>query len=73
MYGPLAMGTTGIESWDDAEITIEQDLSNVIPNRPQTREGTHGNRYTLTIGERTFVPDYMLDKNHTHYLRIGSK
>ena len=72
MYGPLAMGTTGIDNWADATITLDSDLANVTANRPTTESGTHGNLYTLTVGERTFIPDYALDRNQTHYLRIAT-
>ena len=71
MYGPLAMGTTGIDNWADATVTLDSDLGNVTANRPTTESGTHGNLYTLTVGERTFIPDYALDRNQTHYLRIA--
>lgn len=73
MYGPLAMGTTGIDNWDDATITIASDLSNITANRPSKEGGTHGNLYTLTLGDCTFMPDYALDRNQTHYLRITHK
>lgn len=72
MYGPLAMGTTGIDNWNEATITLDSDLGNVSANRPTSEQGTHGNLYTLTVGERTFVPDYALDRNQTHYLRIAT-
>lgn len=72
MYGPLAMGTTGITSWADATVTLDSDLANVTANRPTAESGTHGNLYTLTLDGRTFVPDYALDRNQTHYLRIAT-
>jgi hypothetical protein len=65
------MGTTGIDNWADATLTLDSDLGNVTANRPTTETGTHGNLYTLTLGERTFIPDYALDRNQTHYLRIA--
>ena len=71
MYGPLAMGTTGIESWDEATISIASDMGNIIANRPTEESGTYGNMYTLTVDGRTFLPDYALDNNQTHYLRIA--
>ena len=71
MYGPLAMGTTGITNWSDATIALKSDLSDVIAHSPTTDTGTHGNLYTLTVGDRTFIPDYALDSNQTHYLRIA--
>lgn len=72
MYGPLAMGTTGIDNWTDATVTLSSDLENVTANRPTAESGTHGNLYTLTVDGRTFLPDYALDRNQTHYLRIAS-
>lgn len=70
MYGPLAMAATGIEHWKDGDICIDSQLKAVKANAPTQEEGTHGNLYTLTLGDRTFVPDYYADRNSTHYLRI---
>lgn len=71
MYGPLAMGTTGIADWSDATVTIASDLSNIIAHRPTADNGTHGTMYTLTANGHTFLPDYALDRDQTHYLRIA--
>lgn len=73
MYGPLAMGTTNIDNWNDATITIDSDLNSIIANRPTNESGTHGNLYTLTVGGYTFLPDYALNQNLTHYLRIATE
>lgn len=70
MYGPLAMGTTGIDNWDDATFILDSDLGNITANRPTAESGTYGNMYTLTVNDKTFFPDYALDRNQTHYLRI---
>ena len=70
MYGPLAMTTTNINHWMDASLWLNTDLSDIKVNAPTTDEGTHGNLYTLTCAEHTFVPDYYADRNSTHYLRI---
>ncbi len=72
MYGPLAMGTTSINTWDDATLAIDSHLTNIIAHHPTTESGTHGNLYTLTIDGHTFLPDYALDQNQTHYLRIAT-
>jgi hypothetical protein len=72
MYGPLAMGTTGISNWNEATITLNNNFENVTVNRPTTESRTHGNLYTLIIGNNTFLPDYALDQNQTHYLRIAT-
>ncbi len=70
MYGPLAMATTGITNWMESNIYINSHLKKVKTNDPTAEEGTHGNLYTLTLGDLTFVPDYYADRNSTHYLRI---
>jgi len=70
MYGPLAMTTTGIDHWKEGDIYVDSRLNTLKANAPTTEEGTHGNLYTLTLGDRTFVPDYYADRNSTHYLRI---
>ena len=70
MYGPLAMATTGITNWTESNIYINSHLERIKANGPTTEEGTHGNLYTLTLGDLTFVPDYYADRNSTHYLRI---
>ena len=72
MYGPLAMGTTGVDNWDEATITLDSNLENITANHPTTESGTHGNLYTLTLDDNTFLPDYALDHNQTHYLRIAT-
>ena len=71
MYGPLVMGTTGIDNWDDATVTLDDNLANVIAIPPTTEDGAYGNLYTLTLDDHTFIPDYALDCNQTHYLRIA--
>lgn len=70
MYGPLAMATTGIANWMESNIYINSHLERIKANGPTSEEGTHGNLYTLTLGDLTFVPDYYADRNSTHYLRI---
>ncbi len=70
MYGPLAMTTTGITNWTESNIYINSRLKGIKANGPTAEEGTHGNLYTLTLGDLTFVPDYYADRNSTHYLRI---
>ena len=70
MYGPLAMATTGVTNWMESNIYISSDLKGIKTNGPTTEDGTYGNLYTLTLDDRTFVPDYYADRNSTHYLRI---
>ena len=70
MYGPLAMSTTGIEHWTEGDFFIDSHLNNIKANAPTPEDGPHGNLYTLTLGDHTFVPDYYADRNSTHYLRI---
>jgi len=72
MYGPLAMTATGVNSWDEAILTIDSSLETIITNAPGGGStGTDGNLYTLTVGEKTFEPDYYRDEHSTHYFRIA--
>ena len=70
MYGPLAMATTGIDDYLQGEVSVDSHLNRIKANTPTSEEGIHGNLYTLTLDDRTFVPDYYADRNSTHYLRI---
>ncbi len=71
MYGPLAMTASGIDNWEEALLTIDSYLDNVLLNGPDGgTTGTDGNLYSLTVGNRTFVPDYYSDEHATHYFRI---
>jgi len=70
MYGPLAMTATGVEKREEAALTIDSYLNNIIANGSDGSKGTNGNLYTLSVGDKTFEPDYYRDKNSTHYFRI---
>ena len=71
MYGPLAMTATGVNSWDEATLTVDSYLESILLNGPSGGStGTNGNLYTLTVGRKTFEPDYFRDENSTHYFRI---
>lgn len=72
MYGPLAMTATGVNSWEDATLTLDSHLESIMLNGPSGGStGTNGNLYTLTVGDRTFEPDYYREENSTHYFRIN--
>ncbi|MBQ7811561.1 MAG: glycoside hydrolase family 127 protein [Bacteroidales bacterium] len=71
MYGPLAMSTDAVRSWDDAQLNLDSDLECVIGNGATAGTGTDGNIYTLTVGDMTFYPDYYLCEHSTRYLRIN--
>lgn len=72
MYGPFAMATTGVSSWEDAIIDIESDLNNVEAKEAQTcDDGTDANLYTLVLKGKEFTPDYYQHNNITHYFRIN--
>ncbi|MCH5176564.1 MAG: glycoside hydrolase family 127 protein, partial [Prevotellaceae bacterium] len=64
MYGPLAMATTGIRQWNEAEFDLNADLSDIAV-------GNTANLHTLTFGNHTFIPDYAADRHTTHYLRLN--
>lgn len=70
MYGPLAMGTTGIEHWKQATLKVDSYLDDIHMNGATDEDGTNGNIYTLTVGDKLFKPDYVLNEHSTHYLRI---
>ena len=71
MYGPLAMSTDAVRSWDDALLNLDSSLECVQANAPTAEAGTDGNIYTLTVGDMTFYPDYYLCEHSTRYLRIN--
>ena len=71
MYGPLAMSTDAVRSWDDALLNLDSKLECVQANAPTAETGTDGNIYTLTVGDMTFYPDYYLCEHSTRYLRIN--
>ena len=71
MYGPLAMTASGVNNWNEAILTIDSYLDNVILNGASAAStGTNGNLYTLTVGDHTFVPDYYSDAHSAHYFRL---
>ena len=72
MYGPLAMTANGITNWNEATITVNPSLEDILLNGPSGgTTGADGNLYTLTHGDRTFQPDYYRNTNSTHYFRIN--
>ncbi len=71
MYGPLAMATDGVRSWDDAQLNLDSALECVTANAPTAETGTDGNIYTLTVDGKTFYPDYYLCEHMTKYFRIN--
>ena len=71
MYGPLVMASPDITSWDQAEFTLDPDLKEIVLNGHTADGGTMGNVYTLTLGGKTFYPDYYLTDPATHYLRLN--
>ena len=71
MYGPLVMVTQGIENWEEAEVDICSDWSDVQLLGAQPGEGSDANVYSLSFVGRKFWPDYYIDRNSTHYLRMN--
>ena len=71
MYGPLVMATPDITVWDQAEFELDPDLGDIVLQGHTDDEGTMGNVYTLTLGDKTFYPDYYLTEHATHYLRLN--
>ena len=70
MYGPLAMTTTEVKSWSEADFTINSNLSDIQLNGATDDSGYNGNVYTLSLNGKKFVPDYYNVDHSTHYLRL---
>ena len=71
MYGPLVMATPDVTVWEQAEFTLDADLKDIVLKGTSGGEGTDGNVYSLTLGDKTFYPDYYLTGHSTHYLRLN--
>ena len=71
MYGPLVMATTGIDSWQQADVTLSTDLADVRLNGAKAGTGADANLYTLSFAGHDFVPDYAANRHVTHYLRLS--
>ncbi len=72
MYGPLAMTSTGVNDWEEATLTVDSYLESITLNGSSGGStGSNGNLYTLTVGGKTFEPDYYRGENSTHYFRIN--
>ena len=71
MYGPLVMATPDITVWEQAEFTLDSDLKDIVLKGTTGDDGTNGNVYTLTLGDKTFYPDYYMTDHSTHYLRLN--
>ncbi len=71
MYGPLVMATPDITVWEQAEFTLDPDLKDIVLKGTSGGEGTDGNVYSLTLGDKTFYPDYYITGHSTHYLRLN--
>ena len=66
MYGPLVMASPDITSWDQAEFSLDPELTGIVANGA----GEDG-VYSLTLDGKTFYPDYYLTDHGTHYLRLN--
>ena len=65
------MATPDITVWEQAEFTLDADLKDIVLKGTTGGEGTNGNVYSLTLGDKTFYPDYYLTGHSTHYLRLN--
>jgi len=71
MYGPLAMATPDVKSWDEANFDIQSNLSNIELLGATSDKGKNGNLYSLRLEGKTFTPDYYQTGHSTHYLRLN--
>ncbi len=70
MYGPMAMATSDIENWSEAEVRLSGDLHEIQKMGVTGDDGTSGGLYTVILDGKTFHPDYWHTGYSTHYLRI---
>jgi len=71
MYGPLVMASPDITVWEQAEFEVGSDLRDIVLHGASEGDGRDGHVYTLTLGDKTFYPDYYLTGHSTHYLRLN--
>ena len=71
MYGPLVMATPDITVWEQAQFDLSPDLREITLHGATADGGTCGNLYSLTLGDKTFWPDYSITDHATHYLRLN--
>ena len=71
MYGPLVMASPDITDWAQAVFDLHPDLREIVLNGHTSDAGTDGHVYTLTLGGKTFYPDYYLTDHSTRYLRLN--
>ena len=67
MAGPMVMATTGISSWDEATLTLSEQLAEV-PLRLTPSDAAAP--LSLTVAQHTFIPDYMANEHATRYFRL---
>lgn len=75
MYGPLAMATSDIKEWKDADIDLSSTLTEIQPLSHTASLGYNGNLYSMSIPSKNirFTPDYYQTERATHYLRLNVK
>ncbi len=71
MYGPLVMASPDITIWEQAQFDLSPDLREITAIGASPDGGTDGNLYSLTLGGKTFFPDYYNTGHATHYLRLN--
>ena len=71
MYGPLAMATSDVRSWKEADIDLHSSLSEIEALGATSDEGTNGHLYSLKLNGKLFLPDYYHTGHCTHYLRLN--
>lgn len=72
MYGPLVMAGTGAQTWNQATLNIDSQLSNITVGESNgVTTGAGANLLTLKLDGKEFQPDYYRNANSTHYYRIN--
>lgn len=74
MFGPLAMATTDVKTWKDADVNLSSDFSE-IQALQRMNLGPDGGIFELHLSsperDLSFTPDYFQTGHSTHYLRLN--
>lgn len=72
MYGPLVMAGTGVQTWNQATLSIDSKLDKVTVGESNgVSTGAGANLLTLKMDGKEFQPDYYRNANSTHYYRLN--
>ena len=73
MRGPLVMAATGIKTWDEATVDVNNALSTFIPDYDGDRHLTHYFRIKLPASTAPVPDGLSIDKSQLHELLLIAK